>query len=181
MKGLEGNNLDGIDWLRNNYKHVLKVMRQEYSDYPEVCDRVTPMLAVYMYYKLGHKDVIVSVGNYNERYHQWLVVNGEIVDILHFQFTTSDKDYNNRKFNEDFEIVQKDRSCYVPVAQKSPLHAVYTWYRYILDESSDFDDYMKKVIKHWKEGQKVTDNELKKLVKERALEYKMRHRKCLVE
>ena len=99
---------NAIDWIQRNYKTVLQFAEEQYSDYPEVCDRISPILGAYVKSKFPDSQIMLIFGNYKERYHVWLEVDNRCVDITKFQFLTTDDDFNNRRFNLDFDIVSSN-------------------------------------------------------------------------
>lgn len=101
-----------IQFIKDNYKTILKFCQQQYSDYPEVCDRAVRILAIYLKSKYHMNQIYMCCGNYKLRYHWWIEINNKIIDITKFQFTCTDKEFNDRKFNLDFNIIAKDVNNY---------------------------------------------------------------------
>ena len=101
-----------IKFIQDNYKTVLKFCEQQYPDYPEICDRITRILAIYLKSKNHMKQIYMCCGNYKMRYHWWLEINNKIIDITKFQFNCTDDEFNNRKFNLDFKIIADDVNNY---------------------------------------------------------------------
>lgn len=101
-----------IDFLKDNYKIFLKFCKEKYDDYPEVCDRVVFLIGIYLKDKFPNEDIYLCTGEYKRRYHWWIKIDNQIIDVVKFQFTALQDDYNNRIFNIDFNIIQNDIDNY---------------------------------------------------------------------
>lgn len=75
-------------FVRNNYEDMLKFAKHKYSDYPEVCDRVSMIFGSYIYFGLNFKVLRIVEGTYKGAYHIWLSYDkNTIIDIVSFQFS----------------------------------------------------------------------------------------------
>ena len=101
-----------IQFIKDNYKSILQFCEQQYSDYPEVCDRTTRILAIYLKSKYHMNQIYMRCGNYKLAYHWWIEIDKQIIDITKFQFTCTNEEFNNRKFNLNFNIIAKDINNY---------------------------------------------------------------------
>lgn len=101
-----------VNFLKSNYIKFLDYCKKEYSDFPEVCDRIVFLSSIYLKSKYPQEEIFICVGTYKKAYHYWLSINNKILDLVQFQFTTSPDNFNNQKFCFDFDIEIKDNYNY---------------------------------------------------------------------
>lgn len=107
------NNSSCIKWLKDNYLLFLEFCKNQYSDYPEVCDRIVVITSLFLKNKFKNENIKIHVGEYKHIYHQWLEIDNKIIDLVKFQFTCTDEEFNNKDFNLDFDIIQSDYENYI--------------------------------------------------------------------
>lgn len=108
---------DPVIWLQHNYLPFINFCKEKYSDFPEVCDRIVVIVSLYLRNKFKDSKIIIESGEYKNRYHQWLNIDNQLVDLTKFQFEVSDEDFNNKKFNLYFDIVSQDLQFYHTINQ----------------------------------------------------------------